>query len=73
MDKFTLIYNIIHDIWEIFKKYRKVNLETSLEPWECMMSDIENMRVKYEEYPRAHELYSAISLAILNYLDYTKE
>lgn len=73
MDKFTMIYNIITDTWKIFSKHKKDNLENSLKPWEEMMSEMEQVRVKYKEYPRAFELFNTINLAILDYLDYTKD
>lgn len=69
MDKFTLIYNIITDTWKIFSKHKKDDLENLLEPWEEMMSEVENTRTKYEEYPKAYKLFTTINLAILKYLE----
>lgn len=72
MDKFTLAYNVLNDSKNIIARHKSMDVKNEKDCAE-LMSDIEQTRIKYEEYPKAHELFTNINLAILNYLDYTKE
>jgi hypothetical protein len=73
MDKFTLIYNIIHDNWQIIAKHRNTDLTSSIKPLEDMLKDSNLPSEKYKDIPRALELFNKINIAIQEYLDYTRD